>query len=307
MNPAAIGVIWALAFVILEAVQYVYFGGLFQNMSSFLFGFLVFGIVVAAVGLWAAVFARDQLRAALANPAPLIGANISATFAWAAYLGSVQLIEPAIAYTIGAGVMPITAYVAHRMGVPEGEPMRNRTEALGVFALFVGIVYLAFVTVSGLSGFVRGGTLAGLGGVILAVVDGVLFTVMLIYCQRMDRTGVGPGLVFGLRFPLYVLTAGAVVALGLDNMPAPSLGETMLIIAIGLALTVPPLYALQRAVATVSTLTIGALTAIGPFVIFALQQIEGRVDYSTATLVGLAIYFIGALFAVYGAVRAATN
>ncbi|NNF78283.1 MAG: hypothetical protein HKN05_09670, partial [Rhizobiales bacterium] len=267
MNPAAIGVIWALSFVILESVQYVYFGGLFQKMSSFLFGFLVFGVVIIVVGIWAVLAARDQLLAAFANPAPLIGANVSATFAWAAYLGSVQLIEPAIAYTIGAGVMPITAYVAHRLGVPEGEPMQNRTEALGVLALFIGIIYLAFVTVFGLSGFVRGGPLAGLGGVILAVGDGVLFTVMLIYCQRMDRTGVGPGLVFGLRFPLYVLTAGAVVAAGLDNMPAPALNETLLIIVIGLALTVPPLYALQRAVASVSTLTIGVLTAIGPFVI----------------------------------------
>lgn len=307
MSPAVIGVIWALAFVLLESVQYVYFGGLFQNMSSFLFGFLVFAIVVTVTALWAALAARDQLRAAFANPGPLIGANISATFAWAAYLGSVQLIEPAIAYTIGAGVMPITAYVAHRLGVPEGEPMRNRVEAIGILALALGIVYLACITVFGLSGFVRGGLWAGVGGVVLAVGDGVLFTIMLIYCQRMDRSGVGPGLVFGLRFPLYVLSAGAVVALGIDTMPAPPLGETVLIVAIGLALTVPPLYALQRAVAAVSTLTIGALTAIGPFVIFALQQIEGRVDYSTATLAGLAIYFVGALFAVFGAVRAATR
>ncbi len=307
MSRAAIGVIWALAFVILESVQYVYFGGLFQKMSSFLFGFLVFGVVVTVVGIWAAFAAGDQLRSAFAKPAPLIGANVSATFAWAAYLGSVQLIEPAIAYTIGAGVMPITAYVAHLMGVPEGEPMRNRTEALGVLTLFVAIAYLAVVTVSGHSGFVRGGPWAGLGGVILAIGDGVLFTVMLIYCQRMDRQGVGPGLVFGLRFPLYVLSAGAVVALGLDPQPAPPPTEIVVIIVIGLALTVPPLYALQRAVGAVSTLTIGALTAIGPFVIFGLQQIEGRVDYSIPTLAGLAVYFAGALFAVYGAVHAATR
>lgn len=306
MTPAVIGVLWAIAFVLLESVQYVYFGGLFQTMSSFLFGFLVLAVVVVAAVLWAAVAARDQLKAAFANPGPLIGANITATFAWGAYLGSVQLIEPAIAYTIGAGVMPITAYLAHRLGVPEGEPMRNRTEALGILALALGIVYLACVTVFGLSGFVRGGPWTGLAGVCLAVADGVLFTAMLIYCQRMDRSGVGPGLVFGLRFPLYVLSAGAVVALGLDTMPAPPLNETVLIVVIGLALTVPPLYALQRAVASVSTLTIGALTAIGPFVIFALQQIEGRVDYSTATLVGLTLYFAGALFAVFGAVRAAT-
>ena len=30
MNPAVIGVIWCLVFVALEAIQYVFFGGIFQ-------------------------------------------------------------------------------------------------------------------------------------------------------------------------------------------------------------------------------------------------------------------------------------
>ena len=53
----------------------------------------------------------------------------------------------------------------------------------------------------------------------------------------------------------------------------------------------------------ISTLTVSALTALGPFVIFALQMIEGRVDYSTATLIGLAVYCAGSLLSATGAVR----
>ena len=52
MSPLLAGLLWATAYVVLEATQFVYFGVLFQRMSSFLFGFLVFGIIaVAFVGV----------------------------------------------------------------------------------------------------------------------------------------------------------------------------------------------------------------------------------------------------------------
>jgi hypothetical protein len=304
MNKAAMGVLWALTFVTLESVQYVYFGGLFQRMSSFLFGFLVFSVTVILFVGWTAFKQPQQLKNALAKPGTLLAVNLTATLAWGAYLTSVQLIEPAVAYTIGAGVMPLTAYLAYRVGLPEGEPLRNRSEALGNLILLAGIGYLVAVTLMGWSGFVRGGTLAAAGGVFFAVADGVLFTLMLIYCQRLGGFGVGPGAVFGLRFPLYVLVAGGLAAMGADYKEAIPPSEVALIVAIGLALVIPPLFALQKAVATVSTMTIGALTALGPFVIFGLQMIEGRVNYSTATLAGLFTYFAGALLAALGAVRA---
>ena len=131
MNKALIGVFWAVAFVALESIQFVYFGGLFQRMSSFLFGFLVFGAIVVLFVGWSAIKQPGQLRIAFANPRTLIAVNLLATLAVASFLTAVQLIEPAVAYTIGAGTMPITAYLAYRFGMPEGEAMRNRTEALG--------------------------------------------------------------------------------------------------------------------------------------------------------------------------------
>jgi drug/metabolite transporter (DMT)-like permease len=307
MKTPLTGVLWALAFVTLEAVQYVYFGGLFKRMSSFLFGFLVFAITMVIFIGWTAIKSPEQLGTAFKDPKTLIAVNISATLAWAAYLTSVQLIEPAIAYTIGAGIMPVAAYLAHRFGVPEGEPMRNRTEAAGIIILLCAIIYLAGVTISGGSGFVRGGKIVAASGVVLAIANGVLFTWMLIYCQRLDRAGVGAGAVFGLRLPLYVIVAGGMVAFGGAQHTEIPLQDIMGIVLIGLALTIPPLYALHRAVAHISPMIIGALTALGPFMILALQIIEGRVATSTATLIGLLIYGTGAAFCALGAVKASLN
>jgi hypothetical protein len=145
----------------LESVQYVDFGGLIQRMSSFLFGFLVFSVTVILFVGWTAFKQPQQLKNAFAKPGTLLAVNLTATLAWGAYLTSVQLIEPAVSYTIGEGVMPLTAYLAYRVGLPEGEPLHNRSEALGNLILLAGVGYLVVVTLMGWSGFVRGGTPGG--------------------------------------------------------------------------------------------------------------------------------------------------
>lgn len=175
--------------------------------------------------------------------------------------------------------------------------------------MLIAIIFLIIITLLGMSGFVRqpgASTVSGVAavGIFLAIADGVLFTWLLIYCQRMDRKGVAAGTVFGLRFPLYVVVAGALAMVGVGGESSPGAGEMAGLVVLGLVLIVPPLYALQKAVASVSTLTLSALTALGPLLIFLLQLIEGRVAYSTATLTGLIIYFIGAMAASLGAVKA---
>ncbi|WP_371224654.1 hypothetical protein [Roseovarius sp. 2305UL8-3] len=305
MTAQTAGLIWALAFVVLEAAQFVFFGGTFQRMDSFLFGFLVLGLTVITFVGAAILRSPGQVRAAFANPWLLFRINAIATLGWIAYLGSVQLIEPAVAYTIGAGVMPLTAVALHYLGWSEGEALRNRLEILGNILIGLAILSLILVTLMDLSGFVRGGIGAALLGVALAIADGVLFTLLLVYCQRMDRKGVGPSALFGMRFMLYVLTAGVLAATRVNPAPVPEVSEMIWIIVAGYALIVPPLYALQRAVALISTLTLGTLTATGPFVIFLLQIFEGRVAQSGPTLIGLCLFFAGAIVAATGATRAA--
>lgn len=304
MSKPLVGVLLALVFVLLESTQFVFFGGLFQRMSSFLFGFLVFGVTILAFVGWTALRDPQQIRYAVSTPGALLGVNLMAVLAFTSYLLSVQLVEPAITYTISAGAMPITAWALHKFGIGEGEDMRNRPEAVGNFLLFVGILYLAWVTIDGHSGFVRGETGAAVAGVLLAIADGVFFTWVLVFSQRLDRAGVGPGAVLGLRLPIYVMVAGVCVLNDVDHKVALETSEIALYVAAGLMLTIPPLYTLQKAVSMISTLTLSALTALGPFIIFLLQLFEGRVDYSAATLAGLAVYCVGSLLAAIGAVKA---
>jgi len=236
-----------------------------------------------------------------------LAVNIGAVVTFSAYLTSVQLVEPAITYTISAGSMPITALVLYRLGIREGEPMRNRLEAIGNSLIFLSIIFLAIVTVAGLTGFVRGGWLVGLTGVLLAILDGIFFTLILVYSQRLSNAGVGPAAVLGLRLPLYVVVTGCLVFTGTEQSNELSISDVMIYVLIGFMLTIPPLYLLQRAVSMISTLTLSALTALGPFVIFGLQLVEGRIEYRDMTLVGLSVYLAGALIAAIGAVRGTTE
>ena len=293
--------------MVIEAIQFVYFGGIFQKINSFLFGFLVFGIISIVFVLGVSIRSPDQLKTAFRQPGNLTGLNVTATLAWACYLTSVQLIEPAVVYTISAGVMPVSAYLAHRFGFSGGNSLLNKTEMIGMLLVLGGIGYLSAITMLGLSGFVRGDQSIALIGILLAIADGVFFTMLIIFCQKLDKSGVGPSAVFGLRFPLYVIVAGGFALNGISEGQNVSSADLGVIVLLGLLLTVPHLYALQKAVTKVSTPVISALTTLGPFVIFVLQIIEGRVDYSHATLFGLFIYFTGSCFSVAGSLAGGAN
>ena len=63
MSPGAAGIVWALGFVLLESIQFVFFGNVFQRISSFQFGFYVFAITTAAFVGWSALRRRCALYA----------------------------------------------------------------------------------------------------------------------------------------------------------------------------------------------------------------------------------------------------
>jgi drug/metabolite transporter (DMT)-like permease len=258
MNAGAQGLVWCFTFVILEAVQAVFFGGVFQRMDAFLIGSMVFGLTTAGALSW--TWFRDQVQISLAfeNREALIGMNVSAAGGWIAYLLAIQLVEPAVAFTMFSGMVPITAIVAARFGVPEASASRNRFEMLGYIVLTFGLVALVAITLAGFSGFVRGGALVAMAGISLAAVSGVLITWMLFYCNRLDRAGVAPVAQFGLRFLFYLVLSLGGVALGLDAKGEVPVGDLAFAVLVGLLVMAFPIYAVQKAVTLVSPLTIGA-------------------------------------------------
>lgn len=300
MNNAAIGLLWAFTFVILEAAQAVFFGGLFQAYDSFLIGGAVFGLTAAGTLVWAAVKTPEQLRIAGANRASLLALNLSTTLVWITYFFALQLIEPAVVFTVFSGLVPISIVFASACGFPEASPPRNRVESTGLITVAVGIGYLAAVTLSGQSGFVRGGMVSAIAGLLLAAMSAVSLAVMMIYSQRLDRLGIAAVAQYALRFPLYVLIALLAALLGFDAKGPVDSGGLLATIVIGFAIIAFPVFAMQKAISLMSALTLAAITALGPLFVFLFQMVEGRVAYASATMTGLVIYFIGAAIVAYG-------
>lgn len=303
MNNATLGLIWAFSFVILEAAQAVFFGGIFQDNDSFLIGGAVFGLTASGALIWVKVRTPEQLRIAWANRASLCGLNLSTAIVWIAYFFALQMIEPAVVFTVFSGLIPIAIVVASACGVPEASPLRNRVESVGLIAVVIGIGYLAAITLLGQSGFVRGGWTAATVGLLLTCMSAFSLAAMMIYSQRLDRLGIAPVAQYGLRFPLYVMVALSSAWLGLDGKGPVDPSGLLAVVAIGFAIMAFPVFAMQKAISLMSTLTLAAITALGPFFVFLFQIVEGRVAYAPATMTGLMIYFAGAVLAAYGGAR----
>ncbi|MEM7170955.1 MAG: DMT family transporter [Pseudomonadota bacterium] len=303
MNNSTLGLIWAFSFVTLEAAQAVFFGGAFQHYDSFLIGAAVFGFTALGTLLWTGLRSANELRIAWGNGSALFGLNLSTAFVWIAYFFALQMVEPAVVFTIFSGLIPVAILTASVFGVPEASPLRNRTEGVGLLIVVIGVGYLATITMLGQSGFVRGDWTVALSGLVLTCVSAINLAAMMIYSQRLDRLGVAPVAQYGLRFPFYVVVALAAAWLGLDEKGPVDPGGLTTVVLIGFAIMAVPVFAMQKAISLMSTLTLAAITALGPLFVFLFQIVEGRVDYAPETMTGLMIYFGGAILAAYGGAR----
>jgi drug/metabolite transporter (DMT)-like permease len=304
MSHTKIGLICCLSFVTLEAFQAVYLGTVFQDVDSFLVGTWVFGISVVGCALATAIFRPTELTASRRAWRIVVVLNIFAALTWTTYFIAVQLIEPAVVFTLFSGMVPLGTVVAGWLGLPEALSPKRRLIQFGNALILLSILFLAIITVFGLSGFVRGDWHAALIGVSLSAVSGGCTAFVILYSVRLNSRGVGPSAQFGLRFVLYTFLAFMAFLIGLDDkgVLTPTT-DLVWIILIGLVIIAFPLYLVQKAVPYIHASLITAMTALGPAMVFLMQLFDGRVEYSSATLVGLAIYIVGALMAVYGATR----
>lgn len=126
---------------------------------------------------------------------------------------------------------------------------------------------------------------------------------MLLCNRSLDADGVGPLAQYGLRFPLYIVLCAVAWKLGLDAKEETDSSELFIVLLVGLLLLAFPIYAVQRAVAEVDALTIGALAATTPAFVWLLQIADGRVETSVPTLAALGVFYVGALLAAIARVR----
>ena len=114
-------------------------------------------------------------------------------------------------------------------------------------------------------------------GIVLALAGGVSISISTLLCRALNDTGQRPATLLAMRFPGAVLLAG-VFALGSPATLLAGLAPGVLggIALAAFLLIVLPNYINQIGVALASPVTVRAVLALGPVLVFALQLGDGR-------------------------------
>lgn len=297
-----------LLFCVSQAFRDVYFGSVFQGVDFFaiiLLAFVASTVIFTAIPLLRDPAAFLKLRGQMRE---VLAANIATAMAWSCYFFALTRLEPSIVNTLHSGMAPLTVIALAAFGA---RLAKSETIGWGEYLGYVGIALsmmaLAWVVLSGRSGFVAGDETMALIGLGALIVSGAAITISLLYCKRLQDNGVGADVVTSVRYVLLIAIAagvvwheGGLIGIGLT-------GEAATLTALATLLIVLPLYAFQVGIGLTAPLTAQVLRALGPVFVFALQQVDGRLSYSAPTLVCILAYSAAAILSNLAHARTAAR
>lgn len=294
------GFLASLAFATLASLRDVYFGCVFQSTSPLGVAGVAFLLCTALFLPIALARSADSFRVLRHRWRELVGINLTTGMAWISFFYALRTVEPLIVQILFAGVGPLTVmWVDRCLGAPPSASL-NPAERWIYGGLLVSLALAAGIALGGLSG----ARLQPLGtaalGVTLAAGAGVSISISTALCRRLNDAGVAPTALVSVRFigAIVLATALALSARHESSHLIPQ-SDRALVLGATVALIVFPIYVSQIGISLASPLTVRAVMALGPVLIFALQLVEGRLSPSPYSLAAGVLYGI---FAVSAAV-----
>ena len=293
----ALGFAVALSYACVAATRDVYLGGLVQRVSPSAVALVAFGASTSILLPIALARRRDSLAILWRQRRLLLWVNITSAVGWLAFLGSLRLIEPCLVQILYFGVGPLSVVSIDRYlsRAAPGVPL-TRAERPIFIGLLISLVFASVVAVNGLSGMETQPVGNSMLGVILAIAGGVAMSVSILQCRRLNDAGIGPGVMFSVRYPMTALAAGILAFMSpagiLDTAPWISV-----IMAIAVLLILVPSYINQFAISLASPLTVRVVMAGAPVIVLLLEAIEGRLSPSLYSLVAAVFYGVFAISA----------
>jgi drug/metabolite transporter (DMT)-like permease len=291
-----LGPLLVLAFCLSQALRDVYFGHAFQRVDFFAVILIAFSLSTVIFGVITAIRTPGEFGKLRGHLSTVLAVNVTTALAWTCYFYALTHLEPAIVNTVHSGMGPLTVIALAACGVRLAKPgVLRRAERFAYAGIALSLAALWWAVLSGHSGLPDAGNATNLIGLVLLSISGSSITVSLLYCKRLHDHGVSAEAVTTARYLLLILLAGCVEAYnggmqgvgGLDHLATLSLAATVLIVL--------PLFALQVGIAQTAPLTAHVIRSLGPVCVFALQQIDGRLVYSTPTLVCILAYSAAAI------------
>ena len=286
-----LGPLLVLIFTLSQSVRDVYFGSAFQRLDFFLVILLAFfwsTVIFAATTLIRAPYDLAKLRA---QRWPIAAANVTTAVAWTSFFFALTHVDPAICNTIHSAMGPLTVVVLGARGVALAKPEAiSRIEYVGYVGIAVSIIGLWWVVLGGYSGLAVTDLVVSVAGLALLSVSGISITISLLYCKRLQDRGIGADAVTAARYLLLTLFAGTVVLWHGNFGGIDTPRQFTLLSAATTVLIVLPLYAYQLGIGRTTPLTAQVIRALGPVFVFALEQLDGRLNYSLPTLACILVY-----------------
>lgn len=280
-----------LLFCVSQAFRDVYFGHVFQKIDFFLVilvAFLLSTLIFAAI-----TFVRmpADFRRLRGHGWTIVAMNLTTALAWSCYFFGLTHIEPSIVNTLHSGMGPLTVVALAAFGAPLAKsPTVRWGEYIGYVGMALSLAGLWWVVLAGASGLAAADPATSLIGLALLVVSGGSITISLLYCKRLQDDGISAEVVTALRYVALIVLAAIMVLARAETIARPDTTGLAVLAALTTVLIVLPLFALQVGIGLTAPLTANVLRALGPVFVFALEQVDGRMTYSTPTLLCILVY-----------------
>lgn len=292
VGKANLGLGSVLLFVVFSSWRDVYFASAFQR-----FGFL--DVAIISFSLCTLCFAA---AISVTNPRgfaellrywrDVVWVNVTSAAGWLSYFYALKTLEPSIVQTFFAGIGPITVITLEGLGIHLARSVPIRPlEKLFHAGILLSLLLTSGVVLAGLSGM-PSQSIAERGlGVGLAFMSGMSMSFKDLICKRMNERGVSPEKILSVRFIGVVVFGLIAVAFLQDSrMNAWSADAIVYLSLASMLLIIAPVYLLQVGIALIPPITTRVILALGPVLVFLMQTLEGRVTYSSYSLLCIVMY-----------------
>lgn len=286
------GLALLVGYALTQGLRDVYLSSAFGSIGFFDLVFLAFTAATMVFCGLLLIVRRSDFARLKRHWRGVVAVNITTTIAWLCYFGALRLIEPSVVATVFAGVSPMAVFVLAGLGLKAADGARAApAERLAHAGIGATLVFLAWVVLSGRSGFAGISFSHGMLGLALAATSGLAITAETVYAKQMNEAGISAVGVLAFRFVLIAFVgAGAVFGAGQSSMAAMAPSALGLVTFNIVVLMVVPLLLVGKGLAMTSPLTTGIVAAFGPTVVFVMQAAEGRIPSSYWVLAATLAY-----------------
>lgn len=285
MSFSTTGWMFLLAFAFSQGVRDALFGNVFQSVSFFFVAMLAFGTSTLCFSGLALLRQPKDFTKLAASSGMFAALNVTTAVAWLSFFFALKHLEPAVVATLYNGVGPLTVLALGALGCKDVSSRPTLGEWLCYAALAGVLMCLALVVLTNRSGLAVTNNQAQAYALFAATGGGAAIAVSHLIARRFNDQGVGSDAVMGTRFVLTFCAAAFMEVTWGQATMRPVLEFLPILALIAFVVVTLPSFMLQLGIARASPLAVNIVRALGPVSVFAVQQLDGRLRFSGATLV----------------------